>query len=87
MSNELSSENGQSLGDSGSKDNCSDCNEAKGFTPELEERKATGSPEHAEEIPSSVKIRYKFEGSIDEKESRRFLAKRKEARKQGSRKY
>ncbi|CAL5434416.1 unnamed protein product [Camellia sinensis] len=66
--NELSSENGQSLEASGSKDNCSDCNEAKGLTTELEERKATGSPEHAEEISSSVKIRYKFEGSIDEKD-------------------
>ncbi|KAI8016121.1 hypothetical protein LOK49_LG05G01535 [Camellia lanceoleosa] len=67
-SNELSSENGQSLETSGLKDNCSDCNEAKGLTPELEERKATGSPEHAEEISSSVKTRYKFEGSTDEKE-------------------
>ncbi|CAL5388342.1 unnamed protein product [Camellia sinensis] len=67
-SNELSSENGQSLEASGSKDNCSDCNEAKGLTPKLEGRKAMGSPEHAEEISSSVKIRCKFEGSIDEKE-------------------
>ncbi|XP_028056631.1 uncharacterized protein LOC114260669 isoform X7 [Camellia sinensis] len=67
-SNELSSENGQSLEASGSKDNCSDCNEAKGLTPKLEGRKAMVSPEHAEEISSSVKIRCKFEGSIDEKE-------------------
>ncbi|CAL5386283.1 unnamed protein product [Camellia sinensis] len=67
-SNELSSENGQSLEASGSKDNCSDCNEAKGLIPKLEGQKATGSPEHAEEISSSVKIRCKFEGNIDEKE-------------------
>ncbi|GFY99374.1 hypothetical protein Acr_13g0007750 [Actinidia rufa] len=67
-SNDLSSENGEPLEESDSKDNCSDFKEAKDLTPELENEKATGSPEHAEETSSSVKIPEKFEHGTDEKE-------------------
>lgn len=67
-SNDLSSsENGQSLEASESKDNCSDCKEAWDLIPEMENQKADGSPEHAEEISSFVKIGHKFDDIIDEK--------------------
>lgn len=67
-SNDLSSENEQSLEASESKDNCSDCKEAWDLIPEMENiQKADGSPEHAEEISSFVKIGHKFDDIIDEK--------------------
>ncbi|KAI8574099.1 hypothetical protein RHMOL_Rhmol01G0328500 [Rhododendron molle] len=66
-SNDLSSENGQSLEASESKDNCSDCKEAWDLIPEMENQKADGSPQHAEEISSFVKIGHKFDDIIDEK--------------------
>lgn len=66
-SNDLSSENGQSLEASESKDNCSDCKEAWDLIPEMENQKADCSPEHAEEISSFVKIGHKFDDIIDEK--------------------
>ncbi|KAH7864793.1 hypothetical protein Vadar_033924 [Vaccinium darrowii] len=67
-SNDLSSENGQSLEASESKDNCSDCKEAQDLIPEMKNRTAAGSPECAEEISSCVKIGHKFEDITDEKE-------------------
>ncbi|KAI8574105.1 hypothetical protein RHMOL_Rhmol01G0328800 [Rhododendron molle] len=66
-SNDLSSENGQSLEASESKDNCSDCKEAWDLIPEMENQKADGSTAHAEEISSFVKIGHKFDDIIDEK--------------------
>ncbi|KAL6978991.1 hypothetical protein U1Q18_020656 [Sarracenia purpurea var. burkii] len=65
-SNNLSSENEQPSETSDSKNNCSECKEATKFTPEMENQKSSGSPEHAEEMSSSVKIPDKFDDSTEE---------------------
>ncbi|XAR58832.1 hypothetical protein NMG60_11014385 [Bertholletia excelsa] len=67
-SNDLSSENDQSLEASGLKDNCSGCKEVRDSTSEIEDQKVRGFLEHAEEIVSSLKVPEKCEHSTDGKE-------------------